>query len=221
MGLVVLAAVVTGCTAGGATPPSPSPIAPTSTRSIDPEQAEPAVPEAADIVVSGSGFSILDSADVVLFSHRWPDEVGPAVAALEQAFGTAPAFSFREGDETHIADMNLYDWGGFILADAQDLPKAREDYAWPSTATITTTAINDIELRTTERVLVGDSVADIQPRAVSEFKQADGSLILVVELTNPQIDPNAGESTNGIYVTTDPSATSIVEIFAPGLYPGM
>ena len=86
MGLVVLAAVVTGCTAGGATPPSPSPIAPTSTRSIDPEQAEPAVPEAANIVVSGSGFSIVDSADVVL-------KLRPALGAQSDGVLVDLAFS--------------------------------------------------------------------------------------------------------------------------------
>lgn len=206
-----------GCSASGthsasATATPSQSLAPEPTPTVTAPAAE-----AASVVISGSGFVIVDSDDSTMFSHDWPDDISPAVDAMEKAFGSPPTESPRKGDGTHTADAILYEWDGFLLSDAQNLGRPREDYAWPSSVTIVVADINGVELRTVGGVSVGDVVNDTAG-VVERYEGLDGSVNLVMDLVNPNASDAAG--TTAVYVLTDVEGSSAVQIFSPGQYPG-
>lgn len=215
---ILLVAGLPGCTSSGTD--SSTPVAtPSQSRPTEPLQtATPAAAEAASVVISGAGFVILDTDGGTMFVHDWADPVDPAVDALGEAFGAPPAEVFRAGDGTHTADAILYEWDGFLLADAQDLARPREDYAWPSTATVDVPQLNGVELRTVGGVAVGDAVNDAAGGVVESYEGLDGSVTLVMDL----VDADAGGSvgTTAVYALTDTTGIEVVQLFSPGQYPG-
>ncbi len=95
--------------APAAPPPAPAPSTPVP--------SEPAV-EAAEVSVTGTGFTIADTSGQTTFTHEWADESAPAVAALTELFGTAPTDDFQNGDSENYA-YDIFVWPGFRLYDVR------------------------------------------------------------------------------------------------------
>lgn len=175
----------------------------------------------AEIVVSGAGFTIIDDADVTVFTHVWADEVAPAVAALTSAFQSEPTTSIREGSGGHYADFELYTWGSFTLGDAISLEKDRADYFLPSLVEVTESEVAGIAVLTASGMGVGSTVASVS--AVEPLiRSADEDAAYFAYLVDP-VDPAAvpyvdgGEITDMVQLQADPTDTTITLLKAPTL----
>ncbi|MCD2442728.1 hypothetical protein LQ757_10630 [Agromyces sp. SYSU K20354] len=214
---VALAAVaLTGCAAAAAGPSTPSPTAVvTETPTPAPE------PVAAEIVVSGVGFTLVDTAGETVFTHAWADEVAPAVAALTGAFQSEPTMSLRDGSGGHFADFDLYTWGAFTLGDAVDLEKPRADYFLPSLVEVTEPEVAGITVVTSSGFAVGSTVAavsEVEP-LVREARDADDYFEYRVDPEDPALVPPApgGETTDMVGLQADATDTTITLLKAPVL----
>lgn len=214
--LVAIAAAVlllTGCAAPAApsasAPPSPG-VTPTPTPTPTPASA-------ARIVLGHDGFEIEGSDGGIVFEHEWPDEIAPAVAALTEALDSEPEVTTQAGDGTHIADFDLYSWGGLLLADAVGLEKDRDAYFLPSYMRYLAAETQGVELSTT----VGASVG--MPRAAAEAispnqieTRFDGRIRICVDAEDPALLGVVGdEPTDTVELLMDPEGALVSEILAP------
>ncbi len=218
---VAAAAALTACapTSSGPARPTPASTAPASTPAPTPDQG----PSAAAVVVDGDGFDVVDTAGVVVFEHAWADEVDPAVAALTDAFGSVAETSFEDGDDTHVADYDVYTWGGFALGDAVGLEQPREDYFLPSWVRVETAAVGDVAIRSRSGLGVGSSVAEVAAVEPVVREQADAATPAVYRidaadpsLTLEQLSPPA-DPTDMVGLVADAADAVIVRLAAPEL----
>lgn len=211
---IALAAVaLAGCAATPAAPATPPPSGTPAASSATPEPAEP---ETAEIVVDGSGFSLVDTHGSTTFTHVWADEVAPAVAALTDAFGADPVMSLRDGSGGHYADFDLYTWGDFTLGDAVDLEKPRADYFLPSLVEVVAPEVEGIAVRSASGPTVGSPVSEVA--AITPLVH-DG-LEYRVDPEDPSLVPvtDPGQDiTNMVGLRADESDTTIVMLKAPML----
>ncbi|MFF2494744.1 hypothetical protein [Agromyces sp. NPDC058064] len=211
--IALAAAALAGCAATApapATTPSPaeSPVESSST-------PEPAEPETAEIVVDGSGFSLVDADGATTFTHLWPDEVAPAVAALTEAFGADPVMSLRDGSGGHYADFDLYTWGDFTLGDAVGLEKPRADYFLPSLVEVAAPEIEGIAVRSASGPTVGSPVSEVV--LVTPLVH-DGSDYRVDPVDPSLVPPTpGGETTDMVGLQADDGDTTIIMLKAPML----
>jgi len=166
--LVVAAVVVFLLTqrdgAPAAAPSSPAPTSatpaptPTPTPTTTPTDAAPL---AAEIVMAATGFTIVADDGSTLLEFRWRDEVGPAVAALTEAFGMEPGLGVYPGDGNHFPDYTIYDWAGFTLYDMifVDGNKPRDEYSIPTWVSIRANEVQTVPI-TSEFGLAIGSPAD-------------------------------------------------------------
>ncbi|MET3468863.1 hypothetical protein [Microbacterium sp. BDGP8] len=169
--LLIVAAVVVFLlaqrdAAPAAAPSSPAPTqtsaasGPTPTPTPTPTPAD-AAPVAAEVVMAATGFTIVADDGSTLLEFRWRDEVGPAVAALTEAFGTEPELGVQTGDGTHFPDYTIYDWAGFALYDMifVDGNKPRDEYGIPTWVSIGANEVQEVPI-TPEFALTIGSAAD-------------------------------------------------------------
>src|SRR5690606_25538741 len=159
--LAVLAAtllVLTACAAAPAATQSPMPTPLVPVEPTPGVVTPPAEPEAWGVLVTGGGFAIVAKGGEPLFEHVWADEAAPALVALEEAFGSAPAESIVKGDGMHYGDFALYSWEGFAFADVLGLTKPRTDYFLPSYVEISAPTTAGLVLRTVSGVAVGTTL---------------------------------------------------------------
>lgn len=90
----------------------PPPAAPSASPTVEPAT------DAAEVSVTGTGFTITDASGDVTFTHEWADESAPAVAALTELFGAAPTDDFQNGDSENYA-YDIFVWPGFRLYDVR------------------------------------------------------------------------------------------------------
>lgn len=119
-----------------ATPSSPATptSAPVTTTPTPAPTPTIAAPVAAEVVMAATGFTIVADDGSSLLAFRWRDDVGPAVAALTEAFGAEPELGVQPGDGTHFPDYTSYDWAGFTLYDMVFVEgdKPRDEYSMPT-----------------------------------------------------------------------------------------
>lgn len=210
------AMALAGCASAA---PGSSATSPTATATETPAP-EPEAPPA-EIIVSGAGFTVVDTAGVTVFAHAWADEVAPAVEALTDAFQSEPTMSTRDGSGGHYADFDLYTWGGFTLGDAIDLEKERADYFLPSLVEVTEPRVAGITVLAASGVGVGSTVAavnDIEP--LIREASPDGAYVEYrVDPEDPALVPyvSGGEITDMVGLRTDASDTAITLLKAPVL----
>jgi len=222
--VIALAALaLAGCATAAPGSSAPSPTAPaiaTETPTPTPEPEPEAAP--AEIIVSGVGFTLVDTAGQTVFTHVWADEVEPAVEALTDAFQSEPTMSLRDSsDGGHYADFDLYTWGGFTLGDAVGLEQARTDYFLPSLVEVTEPEVAGITVLAASRVGVGSSVAavdDIEP-LVREPSMAGTYVEYRVDPADPALVPpvSGGETTDMVGLRSDASDATITFLTAPVL----
>lgn len=209
--LIALTAVaLAGCAATATMSPSPSASPLESSAAPD-----PAEPETAEIVVDGSGFSLIHPDGATTFTHLWPDEVAPAVAALTEAFGADPVMSLRDGSGGHYADFDLYTWGEFTLGDAVGLEKPRADYFLPSLVEVTAPEIEGVAVRTASGPTVGSLVSEVATLTPLVHEQSDYR----IDPVDPSLVPPTpgGETTDMVTLRADESDTTIIMLKAPTL----
>lgn len=211
--LIALTAVaLAGCSANPLAPASPSPGESPVESSSTPD---PTGPETVEIIVDGSGFSLVDADGATTFTHLWPDEVAPAVAALAEAFGADPVMSLRDGSGGHFADFDLYTWGDFTLGDAVGLEKSRDDYFLPSLVEVTAPEIEGIAVRSASGPTVGSPVAEV---ALVTPLVHDGTDYRVDPVDPSLVPPTpGGETTDMVTLRADGSDTTIIMLTAPTL----
>lgn len=216
--IALAALALAGCVTAAPGSSAPSPNAPaTATETPTPEPE--AVP--AEIVVSGAGFTLVDTAAETVFTHAWADEVAPAVAVLTDAFQSEPTMSTRDGSGGHFADFDLYSWGGFTLGDAVGLEKARTDYFLPSLIEVTEPEVEGITVIAASRVGVGSTVAavnGIEP-LIRDANEDDAYFGYKVDPEDPSVVPYVpgGGITNMVGLQADPTDTAITLLKAPVL----
>ncbi|WJM15868.1 hypothetical protein [Microbacterium arborescens] len=228
--LLVVAAVVVFLltqrdSAPAAAPSSPAPTSatpaptPTPTPTTTPTDAAPL---AAEIVMAATGFTIVADDGSTLLEFRWRDEVGPAVAALTEAFGMEPGLGVYPGDGNHFPDYTIYDWAGFTLYDMVVAPgdKPRDEYGIPTRAAITANAVGGVALTPEFGLAIGmdlEAVRAAGPDEESEFR--DGGLRFSFEIERTGRWPEEGSTddlTYSVFVDSDPDTTHVTAIdYAP------
>ncbi|UOQ88579.1 hypothetical protein MUN74_15085 [Agromyces endophyticus] len=214
--LIALAAVaLAGCTASA--PPSATQApSQTETPAATSEAPEPAEPEIAEIVVDGTGFSLVDTEGTTTFTHLWADEVDAAVAALTDAFGADPVTSVRDGSGGHYVDFDLYTWGEFTLGDAVGLEKPRTDYFLPSLVEVTAPEVEGIAVRSASGPTVGSPTSEVAAVSPLVHDEADYR----IDPEDPSLippTPPRGDITDMVGLRPDESDTTIVMLTAPVL----
>ncbi|MGZ0066826.1 hypothetical protein [Microbacterium arborescens] len=208
-----------------AAPSSPAPTsaapAPTPTPTPTPPPTD-AAPVAAEVVMAATGFTILADDGSALLEFRWRDEVGPAVAALTEAFGAEPELGVQTGDGNHFPDYTIYDWRGFTLYDMVEVPgdKPRNEYGIPTRAAITANEVGGVALAPEFGLAIGmdvDAARAAGPDDESEFR--DGGLRFSFEIERTGRWPEAGSTedlTYSVFADSDPDATHVTAIdYAP------
>ena len=212
------AMALAGCASAAPGSSAPSPTA-TATATETPAPEPEALP--AEIIVSGAGFTVVDTAGVTVFAHAWADEVAPAVEALTDAFQSEPTMSTRDGSGGHYVDFDLYTWGGFTLGDAVGLEKARTDYFLPSLIEVTEPEVAGITVLSASRVGVGSTVAavnGIEP-LIREASPDGAYAEYRIDPEDPAAVPyvSGGEITEMVGLRADASDTAITLLEAPVL----
>lgn len=213
----LVALALAGCTAGNAADPTTSVPAPSyAAQPTSTPEPEPAI---AELVIAGGGFTLVDADGEVDFTHHWADEVGPAVAALEEAIGVAPEVGFEEHSGGHLADFDRYDWDGLTLGDAVGLEKPRTDYFLPSWLEATAPSIAGIAVRSTSGVTVGSpvtAVVAIEPHLREHWPETS-PVIYKVDAVDPALLDVETEATDTVGAFADPADTTIERLRAPVL----
>ena len=215
--LAALALALAGCAPSAPASSTPSPTGPAVSETPTPEPE----PVATEIIVSGAGFTVIDSSGATVFTHVWADEVAPAVAVLTDAFQLEPTMSTRDGSGGHYADFDLYTWGAFTLGDAVGLEKARADYFLPSLVEVTAAEVEGISVLAASGVGVGSTVASVEG-IEPLIRSADEDAAYFAYLVDP-VDPAAvpyvdgGEITDMVQLQADPTDTTITLLKAPVL----
>lgn len=213
----LVALALAGCTAGNAADPTTSVPAPSSYSAQPTSTSEPE-PAIAELVIAGGGFTLVDADGEVDFTHHWADEVGPAVAALEEAIGVAPEVGFEEHSGGHLADFDRYDWDGLTLGDAVGLEKPRTDYFLPSWLEATAPSIAGIAVRSTSGVTVGSSVASvvtIEPHLREDWADASMTVVYKVDPVDPGLVDSTTEATDMVGAFADDADMTIERLRAP------
>lgn len=214
--LIAIAAAVlllTGCAAPAAPSASRTP-APSGTPTPTPT---PEPTSAARIVLGHDGFEIEDSTGGVVFEHEWPDDIEPAVAALTEALDSEPEVTTQAGDGTHIADFDLYSWGGLMLADAAGLEKDRDAYFLPSYMRYLAAETQGVELATAVGAAVGMTRRDAEAISPNQVEtRFDGRIRICVDAEDPALLGVVGdEPTDTVELLMDPEGALVSEILAP------
>ena len=218
--MIALAALaLAGCAAAAPSSNAPLPTAPAAVTVTPTPEPEP-VP--AEIVVSGAGFTLVDTAGETIFTHLWADEVAPAVEALSDAFQSEPTMSTRERAGGHWAAFDLYTWDAFTLGDAVCLEKERADYFLPSLVEVTEPEVAGITVLAASGVGVGstvDAVNDIEP--LIREASPDGAYVEYrVDPVDPALVPPdipLGDITDMVGLRADSADTTINLLLAPVL----
>lgn len=215
----LVALALAGCTAGNAadptTPPPPAP----SSNTVQPTSTPEPEPAIAELVIAGGGFTLVDTDGEVEFTHHWADEVGPAVAALEEAIGVAPEIGFEEHSGGHLADFDRYEWDDLTLGDAVGLEKPRTDYFLPSWLEATAPIVAGIAVRTTSGATVGSpvtAVVAIEPHLREHWSETS-PVIYKVDAVDPALLDVETEATDTVGAFADPADTTIERLRAPVL----
>ncbi|MET0304468.1 MAG: hypothetical protein ABW040_10485 [Microbacteriaceae bacterium] len=215
---LLTATVAVVALAGCAAAPTPAPSStPAPAASATAEPTETAAPDAARIVLAPDGFTIVDESGDTSFSHVWADEPEPAVAALEEALGSAPEVSTSTGDGTHIADFEVYTWDGLVLASAVDLGKDRAAYFLPSSLEYRAAEVGGVELTTRAGATVGMPRADAEAIFPNQIEMwTEGRTRILIDPEDPALlNPGASEATNTVGLFTDIPGETIESITAP------
>jgi len=218
--VIALAALaLAGCAAAAPSSNAPSPTAPAAVTVTPTPEPEP-VP--AEIVVSGAGFTLVDTAGDTVFTHLWADEVAPAVEALSGAFQSEPTMSTRERAGGHYPEFDLYTWGAFTLGDAVGLEKARTDYFLPSLIEVTEPEVAGITVQAASGVGVGstvEAVNEIEP--LIREASPDGAYVEYrIDPEDPSLVPPdipRGDITDMVGLRADASDMTITLLKAPVL----
>lgn len=217
--VIAFAAIaLAGCASaapGSSTPSPPATATAPATETPTPEAA------AAEIIVSGAGFTLVDTAGQTVFTHAWADEVAPAVEVLSDAFQSEPTMSTRDGSGGHYADFDLYTWDGFTLGDAVGLEKARTDYFLPSLIEVAEPEVAGITVLSASGVGVGSTVTavnEIEP-LIREASPDGVHVEYRVDPEDPALVPpvSGGETTDMVGLRADASDTTITLLKAPVL----
>ncbi|SDQ60365.1 hypothetical protein [Microbacterium sp. cf332] len=181
---------------------APSPSASTSTPAIPPSptpSATPtdAAPVAAEVVMAATGFTIVADDGSTLLEFRWRDEVGPAVAALTEAFGAEPRMSVYPGDGNHFPDYTAYDWSGFTLYDmiVVDGDKPRDEYSIPTWIGIGSNEVRGVPIEPEFGLAVGataDEVRASDPDEEFPMSGGDAQLRFVFDTDRTEIHSPEG-----------------------------
>ncbi len=162
--IVALSILLTRGSGTSATGPTPSSDAGTSgaapSSTVPP--ADPAHPAATRVELTGAGFSITTATGEEGFTHGWGDDAAPAIAALTEAFGAAPAEGFQNGDAQHYA-YTLYEWDGFTFADVSlgEGNKPREQVPDPTWAAATANTVGDVAVQAEFGLAIGLTPAEV------------------------------------------------------------
>lgn len=170
-----------------AAPSSPFPTsavpAPTPTPTPTPTDAAPV---AAEIVMAATGFTILADDGSTLLEFRWRDEVGPAVAALTEAFGAEPELGVQTGDGTHFPDYTIYDWAGFTLYDMifVDGNKPRDEYGIPTWVSIRANEVQAVPITPEFGLSIGSAADAVRSNGPDDewSMPGDGELRFVFDI---------------------------------------
>lgn len=151
---LVLATALVGCapTASGPAPTTPAPSASPS----QVESTDEAIQTAETVVVSSTGFSILDqtSQEMASFDYFVGGEIDLAVVELTEAFGSEPVIG--EFDVSPHGPMRTtYTWGGFQLQDTNLEPTFPDTEA--QAIVVTSSEVNGVSIQGSERAAVGGS----------------------------------------------------------------
>ncbi|MDD7928409.1 hypothetical protein [Microbacterium thalli] len=192
--------------------PTPAPT-PTST----PTDVQP---QAAEVVMAATGFTIVADDGSTLLEFRWRDEVEPAVAALAAAFGEEPELGVHPGDGSHFPDYTMYDWAGFTLYDmiVADERVPRDSFGIPSWASLRANEVSGVALRPEFGLAIGmdvDSVRATGPEQESDLREHGDGLHFAFDIGRTSPWPEEGSTedyTYSVFANTDEAATEVTEI---------
>ena len=201
-----------------APPAASSPAAPQPAPSTPQEQPQPSetpTPEppaaASTIALNGSGFTI--TSEDGEFTHRWADDAAPAIAALTEAFGTAPEEDFVNGDAENWA-YDIYVWPGFRLYEVflGDGGRSRSEVPAPTWVTVGAGLPADVQVTNEFGVAVGDTIDQARSKGpFDEFALTNGRLRLTYGEGRGTFYNN-GERVFSAFVESDESAQKVATI---------
>lgn len=186
-------------------PPPPSTSQPTPTPTPTEEASTTA------IALSGSGFTV--TTEEGEFTHRWADDPAPAIEALTEAFGAAPAEDFVNGDAENWA-YDIYVWKGFRFYDVflGDGGRSRSEVPAPTYVSVTPGMPDDVEITNEFGVRVGDSIDQARSKGpFDEFALTSGRLRLIFGEGRGTFY-NDGERVFSAFVESDESAQRVATI---------
>jgi hypothetical protein len=192
------------------TPPPAPPAPATSSESPAPEEQP-----AAGVRLDADGLTITDADGAEILVHAWGDEAAPAVAALTDAFGSAPTEGFEEGDADHYA-YRLYEWEGFVFADVAlgEGNRPREEVDAPTYGSFSAGTVGDVEIEAEIDLAIGQRVADVRA-AGPDRESADAPPVFFFGEDRSTFYAD-GVRQYGVRVETDGSAvTSITYRYLP------
>jgi len=212
--LALASLMITGCasaapTGSAAAPPTGS----TPSPSASPQEEQPAP---AELVVRGWGVELLDQESEVMASFAWDDAPDDALALLELAFGPAPDPYIERGDGTHIADFEVYDFGGLVYQTAL-IEKDREDYFLPSIIRVTASGpLNGVRLAAPGGLAAGDSLEFALALEPVDRRDhvPEGHEALLFDPVDPAALGEEAGGTDTVAALVDPSGV-VVELRAP------
>lgn len=210
--LATVAALALSACAGPGPVASPSAAPTMATATPTPSSAPDEGP--AELVLRGAGVELYDSAGTLLGSFVWADETAVALAVLERAFGPAPAPVINQGDGTHYADYEVYDFSGVLYFSAVGLEKPRDEYFLPATVQVDVAEIGSVSIRTVDGIRVGVPGADVLALSPAlDYPHSEGIAYLLdpvdVSLVN---DP---QSATDMVAAVVGQADRVVRLIAP------
>lgn len=199
--LLIVAAVVVfllaqrdAAPAAAPSSPAPTSAAPAMTTSPTPTPTPTpadAAPVAAEVVMAATGFTIVADDGSALLEFRWRDDVGPAVAALTEAFGAEPELGVQPGDGTHFPDYTIYDWRGFTLYDMIEVPgdKPRAEYSIPTWVSIRANDVQALPITPEFALAIGLSADAVRSSAPDDEwpMPGDGELRFVFDIDRTDV----------------------------------
>lgn len=216
--VVVLVALLVGCTSAPAAGPSASPTATPSASATEIPSATPS-PEPEVFTVDGTGWSIrgLDLES----TGTWGDASGhphtddlELPAKLTALLGAEPAISTTPANG-HYPDYTVYTWPGVALA----MPAYQsDDWHWNPQVTFTAGSSGSVELRTTGGISVGAAEPEVAAAAFQGFPVPDGTTNYSIEADHEvpaDYDPgNPGDAWNTVNVVVSAEG-AVIRIVAP------
>lgn len=216
--IIALVLLVTRPSGDGTT----APPAPEQSETAQPEPAQPApdesdeqpeeAPATAKVAVNGLGITITQ-ADGTEFTHAWADEAAPAIEALTELFGAAPAEDFQNGDAENWA-YDIYVWDGFRFYDVflGGGGRSRDEVPAPTYVAITGTAPAEVGIVDEFGVAVGDSMEEARAQdPTDEVELSDGRVRLAFG-NNRGTFYTDGKRAFSAFVESDASAQTVASI---------